>query len=187
MAVRAPRGLDEGNEMIGLRNSVRARSAGWLVVVGAVAVAATVFAASAGAVPPVTSDQVFASTNDLTGVCPFTIRVDSEGTGRESDFYDHDGTQTGALIHVVEQDVFTANGKTLQSLPYTFELHFDGAPPNFAHIYSTGIVSRIPLPDGRTFLSAGRVDFVAHPGAGFLLTPDVGRSGNVAGFCAALS
>jgi hypothetical protein len=37
------------------------------------------------------------------------------------------------------------------------------------------------------FLSAGRVDFAAHPGQSVLFTPDVGHSGNLAEFCRALS
>jgi hypothetical protein len=43
------------------------------------------------------------------------------------------------------------------------------------------------LPDGSIFLSAGRIDFVGHPGEPFILTPDTGRAGNLAAFCAALA
>jgi len=31
------------------------------------------------------------------------------------------------------------------------------------------------------------LDFVLHPGVTFLLSPDVGQSGDIAAFCAALS
>jgi hypothetical protein len=57
----------------------------------------------------------------------------------------------------------------------------------FTHIFSNGLVERVPLPDGTLFVSAGRLDWINHPTASFLLTPDIGRSGNVAAFCAALS
>ena len=45
---------------------------------------------------------------------------------------------------------------------------------------------RGPLPDGKTFQSAGRLEFVARGGL-FALTPDTGHSGDVAAFCAALA
>jgi hypothetical protein len=35
--------------------------------------------------------------------------------------------------------------------------------------------------------STGRLDLTNHPTANFLLTPDIGWSGDVAAFCAALS
>jgi hypothetical protein len=50
-----------------------------------------------------------------------------------------------------------------------------------------GLVERVVLPDGSLFLSAGRADFIDHPGVIFLLTPDHGTPADVAAFCAALS
>jgi hypothetical protein len=55
------------------------------------------------------------------------------------------------------------------------------------HDYATGVASRVQLPGGDLFLTAGRVDFVAHPDEAFVLQPDVGAQGNLAGFCAALA
>jgi hypothetical protein len=66
------------------------------------------------------------------------------------------------------------------------ELLFDAAG-NLTHVYASGVVEHIVLPSGSLFISAGRLDFLAHPGATFLLTPDVGESGDVAAFCAALT
>jgi hypothetical protein len=111
------------------------------------------------------------------------------GTGTEIDFFDQDGNLTMAQVHQVEQDVFTANGKTLVGLPYTFNLRalFDPETGDVTHVFASGIASRVPLPGGNFFLTAGRVDFAAHPGADFLLQPDVGAQGNIAGFCAALA
>jgi len=48
-------------------------------------------------------------------------------------------------------------------------------------------VSRVPLPDGSVFFSAGRADFTVHPGVTFLISPDMGNPGNIAAFCAALA
>jgi hypothetical protein len=174
--------------MVRLPNPGQRRLLKRLLVVGAVIVGATVFPSSAAAVAPVTTTGTLVSVSDLTGVCAFTVKVTSTITYREMDFYDQNGRQTASLIHVDEQDVFSANGKTLQGLPFTFELQFlVDSSGNFTHIFSNGVVERVPLPDGSLFLSAGRVDFLAHPGATFLLTPDVGNSGNVGAFCAALS
>jgi hypothetical protein len=158
-----------------------------LPAVAVLIVSAAVLAPPAAATAPVRSGGTFTQTVSLEGVCPFTISVESTITYREMDFYDQNGTQTGALIHVDEQDVFTANGKTLTGLPFTFELQFVLEDGVFTHVFSDGVVERVPLPDGSLFLSAGRLDFFDHPGAAFLLSPDVGNPGNIAGFCAALS
>jgi hypothetical protein len=75
----------------------------------------------------------------------------------------------------------------LTSVPfhYSQEVIFD-ADGNVTHVYSSGLVAKTRLPDGSMFVSAGRLDFVARD-ANFVLTPDVGTSGNIAGFCAALA
>ena len=62
---------------------------------------------------------------------------------------------------------------------------FDDAG-NLVHVYSTGVVVRMRLPDGTLFNAAGRVDSLNSTGP-FTITPDVGHSGNVAAFCQALS
>ena len=54
-------------------------------------------------------------------------------------------------------------------------------------VFASGLVETIPLPDGSRFVSAGRTDFTQHPGVQFLLSPDMGNPGNLAGFRAALS
>jgi hypothetical protein len=165
------------------RGPVRRR----LLVSGAAMLGAAVLASSAAAVAPVTTTGSFTQTIDVQGLCPFTVTVVSAISFREMDFYDTNGKQTMALINVNEQDVFGANGKTLTGIPFTFELQFLlDSSGNFTNVFANGVVEKVPLPDGSLFLSAGRLDFAARP-SGFALTPDVGRSGNVAGFCAALS
>ena len=160
-----------------------------VLVFVAVVVATAVLAPAAAADPPTRttfSGVTFSSV--LSGVCAFNVNVDSTVSGTEIDFVDRSGNLTEAYVHQVEQDTFAANGKTLTGLPYTFNLHvlFDSSG-NVTHIFAEGLVETIPLPDGTLFISAGRVDFVDHPGATFLLSPDEGNPGNVAGFCAALA
>ena len=60
-------------------------------------------------------------------------------------------------IHVVEQDVFTANGQTLTGLPFTFNIRVLFEDGEVTHVYASGLVERVPLPDGTVFLSPGRL------------------------------
>ena len=72
--------------------------------------------------------------------------------------------------------------------PYTFanQVLFDSSG-SVTHNFGSGIVETIRLPDGSLFISAGRLDFRQHPGAQFLISPDMGHTGDLAAFCAALS
>jgi len=74
------------------------------------------------------------------------------------------------------------------TVPYTynFELRFDSSGEFTAFVVS-GVILRLQLPDGSLFLSAGRINVLAHPGISFSFVPDLGRSGNLAAFCAALA
>jgi len=121
-------------------------------------------------------------------VCAFDVNVDSVVTGFEIDYFDKDGNLVRAEVHQVEQDTFSANGKTLTGLPFTFNLHvrFDENGDATA-VVATGVAEKIILPDGSLFVSAGWLDFADHPGVGFVISPDRGNPGNIAGFCAALA
>ena len=130
----------------------------------------------------------WATTFSLTDVCSFDIKIDSTIAGTEIDFFDQSGDLTRIYMHQVEQDTFSANGKTLVGTPFTFNIQFlFDSDRNITHIYANGIVERIPLPDGSLFISAGRLDYMAHPGVYFILSPDHGNSGNIDAFCAALA
>jgi hypothetical protein len=150
--------------------------------------ATVVLAHPAAAVAPtrMTIDQspVVTVANDI---CSFPVTITSTQVGVETTFYDRNGAVTRIQAHAVEQDVFTANGQSLTGLPYTFNVRVLFEDGELTHVYASGLVSRVPLPDGRVFLSAGRLDFAAHPGSGFRIVPDVGRSGDVGAFCAALA
>ena len=137
---------------------------------------------------PAKTQITFADTSTLTGVCPFEITVESTVSLTLLQFVDSSGGVTRWLAHVVEQDTFSANGKSLTSLQYQFELQasFDSTGA-FTQFFEHGALARVVLPDGSLFLAAGRVDFVPHGGPSFLFTPDTGTAGNIAGFCAALS
>ena len=143
--------------------------------------------AALGAKPEKTpiDESFFSVSNDL---CPFPVEIASRQTGHQVAFTNAEGELTRLLIHVREQDVFTGpTGRTLSTEPYRFNLRVlfgaDGEPE---HVFATGLVLKVTLPDGKKFQSAGRLDFVTRD-ADFAITPDVGRSGDVAAFCAALA
>jgi hypothetical protein len=146
-----------------------------------------VLAQPAAAVEPTREPIDQTITSVVTDICSFPVTIPATLVGTETTFYDQSGAVTRIQIHVVEQDVFTANGETLTGLPFTFNIRVLFEDGEVTHIYASGLVERVPLPDGTVFLSAGRLDFAAHPGAEFRIVPDVGRSGNVAAFCAALA
>src|SRR5262249_27675453 len=101
-------------------------------------------------------------------------------------FNDSSGTATRAIFHVKEQDVFTANGKSLTGSVYSFNLM---APVNsdgsFGEITSGGVILKVPLPDGSLFITAGQGTL--NPTTGLIFFPDHGATVNLAGFCAALA
>ena len=161
-----------------------------LFAVATAALTAVGFAQPAAADAPTrTKDISFSGMDVLTGICAFPVTLTSTNTGTSTVFTDQNGNTTRVEIHTVEQDVFTANGKTLVGLPYRTNTHvlIDPQTGVETHVYATGVVQRVPLPGGGLFLTAGRLDVTAHPGTEFFLQPDVGAQGNVAGFCAALA
>ena len=160
-----------------------------LTAVILVTVGAVIFALSALADRPTRTEFTGATFSSvLPDVCAFPVNVDSALSGFEIDYRDQSGALTRIFVHQVEQDTFTANGQTLVGTPYTVntEVLFD-SNGNVTHVFGSGQFETIPLPDGSLFISAGRADFTQHPGATFLLSPDMGNPGNLAGFCAALS
>ncbi len=169
----------------GVRASGRRRLI--LVVITAAAAFAVLAPAAAGD-PPERVTGTVSSTAVMTDVCTFPVVVEASGVFTELDFHDQSGALTRIEGHQIEQDTFSANGISITGLPYNFNYQFlFDSNGDLTHLYATGLVERIVLPDRTLFLSAGRVDFVDHPNAPFLLTPDRGRSGNVEAFCAALS
>ena len=150
---------------------------------------ATGFVSTAWAAAPVKTEfSNVAFTSVMTGVCPFDVDVDSVVGGFEIDYSDQAGNIVRSQLHQVEQDTFSANGKTLTGIAFTFNLdvRFD-SNGDTTSVVATGVVEKVPLPDGSLFVSAGWSNFVDHPGVLFLLSPDRGAQGDVAGFCAALA
>jgi hypothetical protein len=146
------------------------------------------FASTARAEQPVKSDFETNLYDTIMGLCEFPVSIHATARGTEIDFFDSNGILVKIKYHFNEQDTFSANGKTLVGIPFSFNVEIifgsDGIP---IHLYSDGVVEKIWLPDGSLFISAGRVDFAAHGFPNFIFSPDKGRSGNFEKFCAALA
>ena len=128
----------------------------------------------------------FTEEGEISGVCSFPVSLSSTATLSGIDFVDKSGVITRTHWHFVAQDTLTANGKTLVGIPYTYNITvlWDsfGNPTGW---YLNGVFEKIPLPDKGLYNPAGRSDLTEN--IDFTLSPDNGTSGNVAGFCAALS
>jgi hypothetical protein len=147
-----------------------------------------VFAPTAGAAPPVKSEITFSDAGILEDICAFPLAVDATGSGTEIDFFDSSGALTRVQVHVTEQTTFSANGTSLTTVPFTYDISvgFDDSG-NISEVFTIGVIARVPLPDGGLFSSAGRVDIAARGFPQFVLTPDAGGSVNLDEFCAALA
>jgi hypothetical protein len=127
---------------------------------------------------------------DLTvsGVCAFDFTIHSTLQTTEVDYFNGSGVLTRMYFHTTEQDTFTGPGGSLTTSPYTYNLEarFNSAG-DYTGFVASGVILRTTLPDGSLFLSAGRINVLAHPGIQFSLVPDFGHSGNLDAFCAALA
>jgi hypothetical protein len=166
------------------------RFARCIALAGLVGVAMMAFLApGAGAKAPVTSEFTFDDTGVLADVCAFPLTVRAIGSGTEWDFFDASGALTRTEIHANEQTTYSANGNSLTSLPFTYEisLRFDSAG-NITTALLRGVLAKVLLPDdGGLFISAGQLDLAAHGFPQFALIPDVGATVNLDGFCEALA
>ena len=164
------------------------RSKSMAVLLGLAALlAAAVFAQSAGAVPPTSEDVYFTGSATLAAgeLCGFPIVLDAVEQGTTTTFYESGGALVKRVGHIVEQDSFSANGKTLVGEPYPYEFITEFENGVRVSRYFQGVNERVKLPDGDVFIIAGRVYF-NQPGT--ILTVDSGNSGNnLAAFCDALS
>lgn len=120
--------------------------------------------------------------------CAFDIQVQSLVNGTYKAFVDKNGVLIKEQYHLVEQDTFSANGNVLTGVPFTFNVTWlHDSAGNITNVFADGVMEKVRLPDGSLFISAGRVDFVAHGFPSFMLTPDHGATVNLEGFCAALA
>jgi hypothetical protein len=151
-------------------------------------VGVTLCASAARADRPVISHYHISDSQLVTDLCSFPITVVESIDVTETDFVNASGAITRLHAHVMEQDTFNANGKTLIGEPYTanIDVRFDNSG-NVTQSYGEGVFEIVPLPDGSIFITAGRVNFAARGFPPIVLILDHGATVNLAGFCAALS
>ncbi|WP_146237451.1 hypothetical protein [Georgenia satyanarayanai] len=143
----------------------------------------------ASAAPPVRESVVDEFSFVDTELCPFPVVIEGRAEYRATL---HRNPDTGLLrrvnLHGTEELSYSANGQTLEADPFPYNIHITFGPEGGAPRSNvvTGLVLRVPLPDGTTFLSAGRLDFVV-TGQDFAATPQVGLSGDLDALCGALS
>src|SRR5262245_39551176 len=96
-----------------------------------------------------------------TDLCAFPVTIQPTQTGTEQAYFDRNGTPTHTDFHPVEVDTFSANGVTLTGSPFVNQQRWDyDAAGNVIHQYEVGVIERVPLPGGKTFISQGRLDFL---------------------------
>jgi hypothetical protein len=112
----------------------------------------------------------------VNDICSFPVTVSGHRDAVANVLDSHN------VIHYTEQDVLSANGHTLTSLPFTYNTY-----ASTTRLVSSGVVAKIPLENGHLFLAAGRVDF-SLPHGDFILTADFGnQTPDIGELCAELS
>ena len=136
-------------------------------------------AATGGNRTPVDDADTFV-VNDL---CAFPVTISGHVVGSETVME----TGNGFIVrtHLVETDVFSANGNSVEGT-YTFETQFTvNLRENTVKIFQTGVIVRVPLPSGETFQVSGRADVLSAP-TGYISTPTHGVTRNLDALCAYL-
>jgi hypothetical protein len=121
-----------------------------------------------------------------TSLCGFEIEVGVELSGFETSFLDEAGGVVRTQIHITEQDTFSANGVTLVGKEYRLNVRVLRVDGEVVEAVSSGVLEKVRLPDGSTFMAAGRTDLFAAT-VDFVVEPDNGVSKNLDAFCDALS
>jgi hypothetical protein len=144
-----------------------------------------VSASAALADPPDNYDFTDAGSVVITDFCSFPITMDYIIKFSVIEFYNKEGVRIRGEGNVLEQDTFTANGKTLVGVPYRYTVRiFWDSSGNVTKRVLVGVIEAVPLPGGGFYKPAGQA---VTPGLAFTLAPQKGNPSDFAGFCAALA
>ena len=160
--------------------SILRRPGPWLLVTLAAAISAAVLAPTAMATPPAMDTYSASGFAGDVGLCSFPVALSWSETVARTSFFDQSGNLIRRHLVLTEQDIFSANGKTLTSEPYTVsvETYFENGVVIGRQI--SGVGERVPLPGGGVYIVAGQASEF-----GFIV--DHGTNGDVSAFCAALA
>lgn len=119
--------------------------------------------------------------NDL---CGFPVTIDAHVVGHQT------VTATGqgsiVLTHLHETDVYSANGNTVEGA-YTFQVQVAiDDEGNVVKGFQTGVIVRVPLPNGETFQVTGRADTL-NALTDYISAPTHGVTRNLDDLCAYLA
>ncbi len=158
------------------------------LLVPTTALLATAFAAPASA-----NEQNRIQVDDhnkfiTSDICDFPLDSRSHVQGTITEFFDENGDLTMVIGHLSETDTFSAHGETLKSTTYhyNFRLTFDENGDIVDNV-TTGVLVKVPLPDGGTFMSAGQLNISPDFTGNFIYLVDSGVVKNHDAFCDALS
>src|SRR5262245_427286 len=152
------------------------RSVFALLGVAGLLAARTAFAQSALAAPPTSAH--FTTTGDRTvpagtlGAYPIEFGATQHFT--TTTFYDNSGVISMRITEGFEQDTFSANGKVLLGDPYHFTFRSEFENGVRVSRDGMGVAELVHLPEGGTFVVAGRVDALS---SAPIFTVDTGNSG----------
>ncbi len=158
----------------------------FLVMTVIVMAAVIAFSPNAAATTQTVIKFDFTSAFTLPGICSFPLSVTSHYTGTRIRFFDDSGELFKAEYQITEQDTLSANGKSVTSDSYSYNLMVSYQNGVVTAQVANGVAEKIVLPDGTLFLSAGVIDFIAQ-GVDASLMPDPGLTGDIDALCAALS
>ena len=117
-------------------------------------------------------------------LCAFPVTIDAHVVGAQTVVQTGDG---GSIIrvHLNETDIYSANGHSVTGT-YTFEIQsVTDAADNLVSGFQTGVIVRVPLPDGTTFQVSGRADAL-NAQTDYISAPTHGVTRNLDALCAYL-
>jgi hypothetical protein len=137
-------------------------------------------AAPGGNRAPVEASGTF----DVHDLCLFPVHIEAHVVGASTTAPQPGG---GSIVrtHLVEDDVYSANGNSVGGT-YTFNIQVTlDADGNVIAGYQTGTIVRVPLPDGTVFQVEGRVDSL-NAQTDYIFAPTHGVTKNRDALCAYL-
>jgi len=137
-------------------------------------------AAAGGNRVPVEASGVF----DVHDLCPFPVHIEAHVVGASTTAPQPGG---GSIVrtHLVEDDVYSADGHSVGGT-YTFNIQVTlDADGNVIAGYQSGTIVRVPLPTGEVFQVEGRLNSLTAQ-TDYFFAPDHGVSKNRDALCAYL-
>jgi hypothetical protein len=117
-------------------------------------------------------------------LCGFPVTIDAHVVGHQTVAATGQGTIVRTHLH--ETDVYSANGNTVEGA-YTFQIQVSiDDQGNVVKGFQTGVIVRVPLPNGETFQVTGRADTL-NALTDYISAPTHGVTRNLDDLCAYLA